>query len=76
MPLTFLSVSGCPEIDSYAPLATLNLETLYFDPEQLSQDELQGVRNMRSLKKIGTSWADYKKELSPKQFWMQRPLRK
>lgn len=76
MPLTFLSVFGCPKIESYAPLASLKLETLYFDPARLSPDELQHVRNMQSLKKIGTSWADYKKELSPEQFWKQRPDQK
>lgn len=69
MPIRFLSVFGNSKIKSYAVLGTLQLETLYFTPSHLSPDEQKLIRSMKSLKKIGTSWADYRKEYSPKDFW-------
>lgn len=69
MPLKFLSLFGCKGIKDYSALADLELETIYFTPALLSHSEIQILREMKSLQKIGTSWADYRKELSPKQFW-------
>ena len=69
MPLKFLSLFGCPGIQDYSPLEGLKLETLYFSPHLLSDREIAIVRNMKSLRKIGTSWNDYRKEMSPGDFW-------
>ncbi len=69
MPIKFLSLFGCIGIKDYSPLEDLKLETIYFSPALLSKDEIQILRRMKSLKKIGTSWADYRKEPGPAEFW-------
>jgi hypothetical protein len=71
LPLTFLSLFGCMGIEEYSALEGLELETLYFSPGLLSEADIRTVRNMESLRKIGTSWADYRKELSPDAFWQR-----
>ncbi len=69
MPIKLLSLFACKGIKDYSPVGTLKLETIYFSPSLLSKDEIQVVRKMESLQKIGTSWTDYRKEPSPDQFW-------
>ena len=69
MPLKFLSIFGSPGIKDFSPLEGLPLETLYFAPALLTEEELRIVREMKSLKKIGTSWADYSKKQNPEEFW-------
>ena len=69
MPLKFLSVFGCSGVKDFSPILELQLETLYVSPELLSKEELKAVRAMKSLKVMGTSWADYGKKLTPAQFW-------
>ena len=69
MPLEFLSLFGCAKIKDYSVLGSLPLETLYFDPRLLSEQEIAIVRALPKLKKIGTSWKDYRKEAEPTAFW-------
>lgn len=69
MPLKFLSIFGCTGIKDFSPIVDLPLETLFFSPDLLSEKDLQQVREMPSLKILGTSWEDYGKKLSPAQFW-------
>lgn len=69
MPLKFLSVFGNKGIRDYSPLHTLKLETLYFTPALLESEDLQQLRKMKSLKKLATSWKDYRKEHKPEDFW-------
>ena len=69
MPLKFLSVFGCEGVKDFSPILELPLQTLYFSPELLSEEERQGVRKMKTLKVLGSSWDDYGKKLTPQQFW-------
>ena len=69
MPLKFLSVFGSKGIEDFSPILELPLETLFFSPSLLSDEVLKGVRDMRTLKVMGTSWGDYGKRLTPAQFW-------
>jgi len=71
MPIRFLSIFGNKLIKDYSVLSTLKLETLYFTPSLLKPDELEQLRKMKSLKKLATSWAAYRKEQKPDEFWKQ-----
>jgi len=69
MPIKFLSIFGCKGVKDFSPMLDLPLETLFFSPALLSGDELARVRNLKTLKIMGASWADYGKKLTPEQFW-------
>lgn len=69
MPLKLLSVFGCQGVEDFSPMLELPLESLFFSPELLSEDELEGVQNMKTLKVLGSSWDDYGKKLTPAEFW-------
>ena len=69
MPIKLLSIFGNKAIKDYSALSTLKLETLYFTPSLLNPDDLEPLRNMKSLTKLGTSWADFQKEHKPAVFW-------
>ena len=69
MPLKFLSVFGCDGVKDFSPILELPLQTLYLSPDLLSREERQAVREMKSLKVLGSSWDDYGKKLTPAQFW-------
>lgn len=69
MPLKFLSIFGNKAVKDYSVIGTLKLETLCFTPTLLKPEELQQLRNIKSLKRLATSWAEYRKERSPEEFW-------
>lgn len=69
MPLKFLSLFGCTGIKDYSPLAELRLETLLISPEFLSDDEIEMVRRMDSLKLIARDWKEWSAKQSADEFW-------
>ncbi|MDP7254789.1 MAG: hypothetical protein QGF00_34655, partial [Planctomycetota bacterium] len=69
MKLKFLSVFENKGVKDFSPILGLPLETLFFSPSLLSNEVLKGVREMKTLKIIGTGWADYGKKQTPEKFW-------
>lgn len=76
MPLKFLSVFGCDGIKDYSPLAGLELETLLFSPELLSEEEIEMVRGMDSLTFISRNWEEWSRKQTAEDFWKDYDAKK
>jgi internalin A len=67
LPLQSLNLSECKQVTDLSPLEGMNLQELIFAPESATEG-LQAIREMKSLKAIGTSWQADKK-WPPEEFW-------
>jgi len=66
MPLTDLKCEGTKVFD-LSPLHGINLTELLFTPKYVAKG-VDVIRQMASLKTIGTSW-DEKERFTPVEFW-------
>ncbi len=57
------------EVKDLSAIEGIELEALFFDPQNFPQEQIKMVREMKSLKRIDNSWRSWPKGQPPETFW-------